>query len=254
MQTRRVLWMVAAVVLLALVAMAVPHSPVYLPRMISFTGRYQNGNATGKWLKALDSPDENVRYEAIRALGAIGPDAGEAVPALCVILAKSSRSSRIEAALALRNMVPASESAVPALTLALKDEDPFVRINSMFALMRLGTAARSAIPNLILAMKDENNDTNANAFSCSLQGAAAVALGKVSAGGREGVAALMAGLEAPAPLHLHIAIVHALGYIGPEARPAVPLLKQLAKDKSKELQSSVQIALENIEGERTATN
>src|SRR5436305_1937543 len=78
------------------------------------------------------------RHRAIFALGAIGPEAGEAVPALSAILVEDpDPRNRNRAALALSKMHPASRAAVPALARALADEEPWVRMNAALALSRL---------------------------------------------------------------------------------------------------------------------
>src|SRR5690349_8382673 len=109
-----------AVVLLAGALVVVPGSPAYLPKFFRSGGQY-GGQSTQHWIKALNSPDAEPRYEALFALGAIGPEAAEAVPALSTILVEDADAdARYQAAQALSKMTPASRSAVPALARALE--------------------------------------------------------------------------------------------------------------------------------------
>src|SRR5262249_56232516 len=82
MKSRRGFWLLAAVtvlVSLAVLAVIVPGSPLYLANFFLWGG-YHNGHPTRYWIEALDSPDTEVRLQAIQALGAIGTTAPESVP------------------------------------------------------------------------------------------------------------------------------------------------------------------------------
>src|SRR4051812_48462914 len=54
--------------------------------------RYQGKNA-GEWVQALDDPDTDHRYQAVTALGQLGPDAREAIPALLQLFKDKPRPS-----------------------------------------------------------------------------------------------------------------------------------------------------------------
>src|SRR2546421_27359 len=75
----RALWLVVGRALRAAVALAIPASPAFLPKLMYAGGEY-DGHPTRHWVKALDDPDPESRRHAIVALGAIGPDATDAVP------------------------------------------------------------------------------------------------------------------------------------------------------------------------------
>ena len=59
--------------------------------------------------------------DAVVALGKIGPEAKDAVPALTELLNDKNENVRSAAAIALGGIGPAAKSAVPALTKLLKD-------------------------------------------------------------------------------------------------------------------------------------
>jgi hypothetical protein len=252
--TKRRAWrLVAVLVALAALAVVVPGSPVYLPDWLSPSARHQ-GRSTRSWLAALNGPDDQARRDAIFALGSIGPAAAEAVPALATILVDSPDGhARQEAALALAKMAPASRSAVPALAQALADDELAVRMNAALALFRLGSEARPAIPALIQALRDERNQTNLGAFHHTIQEMAALALGRASAGSADAVPALTAALRADSDDNYRRAIVRALGEIGPEAAPAIPLLRVLIGDNDGPLQRAAQESLARITGKPTDT-
>src|SRR5438132_12263320 len=112
MKTHHAPWFIAALVALAALALVIPGSPLYLPNV--WVGELDyDGHSMNYWVKALDSPDDNVRVRAVHGLGALGPEAGAAVPTLArIMLEGSTREERIEAALALSKMAPASRTAV----------------------------------------------------------------------------------------------------------------------------------------------
>jgi HEAT repeat protein len=299
MSMKRWLLVVAAVlVLLTVAALVISPSRHFLldqwdAILTLFTSQERyNGYSARHWTSALDSPNDDVRLEAIHGLGALGPEAGAAVPALSKILVESPADyERIEAAMALSKMVPASRTAVPALAQALEDKNLWVRWNAANALQRLGAqprgkdeapVTRPAIPALAKAVKDRGNQTNLNKFLSSIQQEAVLALGRASAGSPEGVQTLIDALQdfrqqtrkvviktvqgerarqkndeadkaasmAAAVISTKIAFARALGAIGPEARPAVKLLREMLKeDQISDFKSAAEEALQKIEGQ-----
>ena len=87
-------------------------------------------------IKQLGHQKVKVRYRAAYALGLIGEEAKDAVPALIQALQDQNEDVRMDVAFAL-GMV--GESAVPALIQALQDEHVIVRVNAAKALGEIGT-------------------------------------------------------------------------------------------------------------------
>jgi HEAT repeat protein len=85
-------------------------------------------------MRGMKDSRSYVRNSAIRALGQMGKDAGEAVPELARALKDGDKLCRLAAAQALERVGTEAKAAVPALYDALKDEDE-----------RLRKAARSAL-------------------------------------------------------------------------------------------------------------
>jgi HEAT repeat protein len=250
MNPRWIIWPAATAVALAGGALLTPRSPLYLPNWWYATGQH-NGQSTRFWVKALDSDDQEMRRKAIFALGAIGPEAGVAVPKLAAMMLEDADFIvRGEASLALSKMAPASEPAVPALAQALSDEHPVIRMNAATALFRLREKARAATPTLVKTIKDESNQTNLNAFVVTVQEQMVLTLGRVSAGTDEGVPALTATLNDAVTNSMRRAATRALGFVGPDAKPALPLLTPLADSADDALRAEAREAIRKIEGAR----
>src|SRR2546429_262287 len=120
--TRRVIIrLMGALFLGAAVAVLIPGSPVYLPKVMDRGGQY-DGHSARYWIESLNHSDKEIQKKSIFALGALGSEASEtqeAIPALAKFLGDPDREIRIEAALALSKMdQAASRQAVPALAQA----------------------------------------------------------------------------------------------------------------------------------------
>ncbi len=231
-KARVLMWLAAVVVLAAVVAAAIPGSPLYLTNLLVPKAQYR-GQPLGEWTKSLDDPDPETRKRAIFAVGSMGSDAGEAVPRLARILVEDpDRGDRIEASLALSKMDPASRAAVPELARALEDSEPYVRMNAARALSRLHTDARPAIPALTKALQDPANRTNLGSFLFTIQEQVALALGRASAGTADGVPDLLGALKGARNDLARVVFIRALGEVGPEAKPAAGELRWLTRDLS----------------------
>jgi HEAT repeat protein len=235
---------------LAVLAVAIPVSPFYLPRVIYGKPEFE-GHSAGHWVQEMDNPNPEIRMQAITALGSIGDEASEGVSKLAECMLKDlDPEARYKAALALSKMIPSAKAAVPALAKALEDKEPFVRLNAVNALFRLGSDARPAMPELIKAMQDETNkDKSPPVFGYTIQDMAARALGKATAGSGEAVPALMATLKQGKTDGIHLAVAKALGDIGPEARNSLPQLRELLKDNNLDVRQAAQESIEIIEGQ-----
>jgi hypothetical protein len=242
------LWLVIAFAALAGVAVLHPKSPLYFSALLGKEGEH-DGHSTSYWMREMSSADDETRWHAIFSLGAIGPNAGEAVPALAKVLREHPDGrTRNEAALALSKMAPASKSAVPSLADALSDKDYIVRWNAAMALFQLRTEARSAVPALIKAVKDESNKTNLGVFMSTIHEVAALALGRASAGTPDAVPVLLEALKNAERPEARLTLTRALGEVGPEAKPAVPQLRLMCKDIDHWVRESAVDSLRKIEG------
>ncbi len=231
--------------MVAALAVLTPGSPAFLPGLL-FPKATHEGKPASHWLAQLQSGPREARLAATLALGAIGADAAEAVPALAALLRDGDEEERAAAALTLLKMSPASAPAVPALAAALTDDGLGVRMNAATALARLGSAARAAIPALAVAIRDEANQTNLGRFHVTIQEQAAIALGRASAGSAEGVRPLTDILEGEHTEELRAAAARGLGEIGEQARVAIPLLTPLLAEPNPLLRESAENALRSL--------
>jgi HEAT repeat protein len=247
MRKRYVLWLIAGVLVLGSLILLVPGSPAYAPTLFARYAHVHFGHGVGYWTDALNDPDQKVRHRAIYALGMMGEDAGEAAPSLAAIMLDDPDSDiRSAAALALSKMAPASRSVVPALARALDDDDALVRMNAANALLRLRRDARPAVPALIQAMREKRNESNAGRFTVSIQETVTLALGHASAGSDEGVPALLEALDRPPNDSVLYSAIQALGDVGPEARAALPRLRELANDSNPAISGLAREAIRKI--------
>jgi hypothetical protein len=78
-------------------------------------------------IEALEDSDTNVRAWSAQAIGGIGPDAADAVPALIRLLKNDTDGGRNSACIALKGIGPAAKEALPTLRNALSDPSVDVR-------------------------------------------------------------------------------------------------------------------------------
>ena len=187
--------------------------------------------AVDKLTRLLGDPD--VRIVAMRALNAIGPDAGPTVGAIAEYLTHGDDYVRMSAAFALGNL---GADAVPALRKALYDDAPDVGAIACDALANLGGAAGPAVPELI-AMLD--NARARRGAVLALQG-----IGPAAAPAVDALARVFGEVNGKNEY-----IARALGNIGVDALAAVDIL-----EKHRDLQYwsvATNAALFKIRGDRT---
>jgi HEAT repeat protein len=163
------------------------------------------------WLiEALD--DEPVRHLAAKALGDMGPEAKDAVPALLKASRVDDDLTRFPVAEALWKITRDAPTAVALLTESLKD-GVFLptRMDAASLLAEIGPASQPAAPSLV------------GMLGCGNEEAARVAAHALSAIGKKAVPLVVASLSSSNPSQRQFAL-HALGRIGlqePDALSAV---------------------------------
>ena len=147
-----------------------------------------------------------TRCSVAEALGLIGPDAKDAVPALVEALKDENINVRRYAAGALGQIGSNAKEAVSALVQALKDNNDGVRRyeetwlhpkkedgpsrlrrSIVEALDRIGPEAKEAVPLIVRSLKDD--------YDPNVRVAAAEALGEIGSEAKEAVSALVEALE-----------------------------------------------------------
>jgi HEAT repeat protein/lysophospholipase L1-like esterase len=207
-----------------------------------------------------------VRMECAAALGAIGPGAREAAPALFAALADPSEPVRAASARALARIGPQAAD-VPRLVAALRSEDPYVVAFAAWSLGNLGPAAETAVGDLTRTLaRDDTNAVVAAALARMAASAAAAVptlveglgspnedrrwraartLGRIGPPAGAAVPALTAALQDPSgTVRMHSA--RALGRIGPAARPAASALQKATGDGEEPVRREAQQALDRL--------
>jgi HEAT repeat protein len=111
--------------------------------------------AVPRLIELLQDRDSEIRWNAARTLGLIGPQAKAAVPALISALKKDDDPLvREHAAEALGDIGPDAKDAVEPLTAALKDPDARVRRDAVRSLGQIGPSAKSAVADVQRLLKD----------------------------------------------------------------------------------------------------
>jgi HEAT repeat protein len=201
-------------------------------------------------ISLLKDPDREVRVRVLTALGNFGGQAHRVLPAVRLALKKTALEDddafiRTQAARALLQVGPEPDSEVAGLSDSLRNELAVLRFHAAVALGNLGRKARLAVPALIhTALWDED---------LAVRVEAAVSLWKIERSGPLAIPVLIEALEADNEMICWMA-ADALGQIGPEAREAVPALRQaLHRDfKVSLIKKGVLLALERIDPQATA--
>ncbi len=168
----------------------------------------------------LSLPNVEDRRRAVAALGAIGPAAHAALPALISGMRNEQEHPAVRRCLvqALAEIGPEMDDAVPVLIEALRDSNHRLRVNVTNALVRIGDRAIVALASLLRSQQGHE------AFRLVL----VATLAAFQAQGTSAIPALLETLSDPAePERLRAAAAEALGKMGPGAEPAVTELVEL---------------------------
>lgn len=146
-------------------------------------------------LTRLKHEDPTARRKAAVALGRKAAADEASVAALAAALRDPSEDVSLAAGAALGRL---GEKSAPALADALKSEEPHIRLAALDGLVRLGPAAKPAVPALVAVLRQPPADAGFLGSHAAFRVRAAFALGEV----------------------------------GPDAREALPVLFEAAKDTS----------------------
>jgi len=190
------------------------------PSATAGAGPVYRGRPLGDYLRSLKTASGPARVRTLHALGEFGADGSDAVPALTTALSDADGDVRAAAASSLAKIGRGDAATVEALTHAFQDPENRVRIMAGVALRSLGPKAGPAVPQLTAALKDSALDVRL---------AAAQALGAIGAKSEPAVPALAAILtdKNEGRFMFRTAMI-ALGQIGPAAKGAIPVLKEIA--------------------------
>lgn len=226
-------------------------------------------------VQALGDPVPAVRMKAVDTLGVLGPDP-ESLKAVLGMLQDRDVLVRVSTAYALPKLGAKPEVAVGALTGKLKDPAPEVRRAAAVAILPLDRTHREAIALMRQDLQSENGIFRVQACRLLARSlpptelpALIDVLGNVLETGepdaRAAAARLLGGMGASTvPLltrtardqkesaNVRTAAFNSLAQIGPEAKAAVPALKELVAERGRWGQAAA-LVLRRIEGSEPAT-
>ncbi len=177
-------------------------------------------DAAGDWLRGLKSRDARVRRRSTQMVGAIGPVAADAIPALNGLLKDTDAAVRAAARVAIAEVN--SEETVETRK-SLKDSDPKVRIKAIWKLgAKHGRDARVTAPAIVELLKDDDVDVRSTAAGM---------LNSMNLESRTVVPALIEAARDDDP-EVRRCAVASLGQMHKEAKAAIPVLLDNLKSKN----------------------
>jgi hypothetical protein len=196
-----------------------------------------DGSDPGELAAMLRSGDENVRLHAAIRLEGLGPAAAPAIPSLVAVLEHPEVNGSVadHAVRALGRIGPKAHEAVPALVRFME------RARSSYgckwaadALREIASHAELSVPAIVRALESGRIDIDR----------AARALAVFGENGAPAVPALVRALEAPGAWRddENASVLYALGKIGPSAKGATSVLKQILLDESADMELRIRAA------------
>ena len=195
-------------------------------------------------IRATRDESSEVRFWAVDALRRIGPAASEAAPALVVVMADDERPTQLAARRGLEMM---GKAAVPSLVPLLKSPDPWVRASAAEALGGIGGERGEVITGLTAMLKDD---------SLWVRSSAAWGLGRIGRPARKAAKPLQQALAeelrrdpslAEAAQRARVEnLVYAIGRMADASKSAVPSLMSVLFDGSDSLRTIAAVALAGV--------
>ncbi|MBN2561001.1 MAG: HEAT repeat domain-containing protein [Phycisphaerae bacterium] len=198
-------------------------------------------------IQRMGDPDSCTRWETAMAIGKLGPEAAEAVPALIEATRDTDLDVCYEAVDALGRIGPAAGEAIPVL-LNMLDPSVFdepgqceaqmwyaatICDYAAWALSDMGAEAARGLADILRQSGDSRGSF------------AATALENMDSGARSVVHVLIELLSSECS-RVRLCAVHILSAIGPGSAEAVPTLMATLSDADDDVRASAAIALGNI--------
>ncbi|MEW4488881.1 HEAT repeat domain-containing protein [Thalassoglobus sp. JC818] len=183
-----------------------------------------------------EGDDVELLAKVLDALSTMKTLAAESSPSVFRLLDRNNEDLRASAVRCLASIEPDRSRTIPVFIEALRDESWLVRRDSSEALGEMGPDAKAAVP-VLFAMLDSDEDENM----------ARDALRAIDAAGPESVALLIEGLDSENYRKRYYALF-LLGKAGPDAREALPKLRQLLEEtESRRYRDSIERAIDAID-------
>lgn len=116
----------------------------------------QPGECIPTLLKAVSDPSPQIQENAIRALGAFGPSAGEHVAAVAARFDSTHWTTRQAICSALARWPSGTAISVPILLQGLQDPEPTVRISAATGLGEIRADPKKVVPALMKAAEESD--------------------------------------------------------------------------------------------------
>jgi HEAT repeat protein len=204
------------------------------------------------WIGLLESPDDSLKLQALKAIQAVEPRRSDAVPKMLPLLKHGKSNVRLEAARAIGFCKPSIDAVKPLMECLEQSRDMLLTESLMTAIGEIGPDAHDAVKLINhsdflsgaagrIAMRTlaRLGDSGIDALVAALHSElfkydgherryCVEALGY---GGERAVPALVEVLDDASPEVVHRAIF-ALGRIGAKAAPAKPKLQEMEKQRT----------------------
>jgi HEAT repeat protein len=225
--------------------------------------RFRSERVVGSLVRALEDKDVGVRLETARALGCVDPGNAAAIRTLRQLLvAREEKNNptapiqlafggrrgpilvqdvRPQAIQVLAQFGATAKAALPDLIGLWNQDQSGLRFNLMGAMGEMGVEAKAALPKIKQELKSS---------VVSYRIAAAQALWKIDRNAELAVPVLIDALGNDRPEFWARAEAAAeLGKIGPQARAAIPRLRELSADTDAAVRKAAKEALAKITGD-----
>jgi len=184
---------------------------------------------------------DTILWNATFIIGQIGPNARTAVPALLKLLQDNDAGLRKTTIAALGLIGPDARAAVPALARMFQESDDMTRLSIVSALIRIGDPDREAAGTLSKLAHELRGKRHVPA---------AMALWLVY-GEPQPALDMLRTREDIVDWENFCIAADFLGTIGPEAKPAIPILVEAFNDKREMIRECAAKALQRIDPKAT---
>lgn len=167
-------------------------------------------------IRALDDPDKRVRKSAADALGSLESHSASAVSRLAAIAKDEHTEVRIAAIRALGWIGESAEPAVPFLIEIVNGKNPKMSAEAAIALGGIGPNAKSATPSLIRVLREVLTSAPNDEGASSGQSKTSSSIGMQD----EDIQTVLGS-----------AALQGICGIGPAAKDAIPLLRDILRDE-----------------------
>jgi HEAT repeat protein len=156
----------------------------------------------------------------------------KALPGLVEAMKESDANRRLAAAKVLRTMGPDAKPALPTLTAAINDSNAAVQVVALEALAAFGAEVQETVPSMTQLVDHQD---------VSVRNTALLVLGRLGPHASAAVPGLAERLRSAKSWDRQHPLLRTLGDIGPEARPAAPVVAALALQVQQDLDQVLEL-------------